>query len=73
MLAVRSQRYDDSRLPHKVHVAAVQLLVAAVPIDRLYVTFDELRAAAPQEVAAELTDGVLSQILLDLGEKLVDL
>jgi len=71
-LAIRNALFDDSRLPHKTYAAAVQLIVAAIPSGVEYVTFDELRAAAPKEVADELNDGVLSQILIDLGSKVLE-
>lgn len=66
---VRNPAYDESTEPHKVYVGAVQLLLASAPPDRPYLTFDQIRAAAPPNVAAALDDGVLEQILRDLGHE----
>ena len=73
MNAIRNPKYDDSREPRKAHVPAVQAVLAAASTLKPALTFDEIRDATDPATRAQLNDGVLHQILVDLGHEVVDL
>jgi hypothetical protein len=49
--------------------AAVQAYLAELPAAQEFVSFDDIRASFPAPERAALTNGVLHQILQDLGHQ----
>jgi len=72
-LAIHNPSYDDTRDPRKIHATEVSAVLAGASALKTILTFAEIREATDPATRAVLHDGLLHQILIDLGHEVIDL